>query len=115
MGKRTILHRTQTTSFDEAFDLNRLKIRQEVDDLNAGPPAKGDPRPGFWQGCHIANQIAIAKYDRLHKKLRAELARELACEGAGLGASEEIQQGFDETMKSIIRALDKDDPSIIIS
>ncbi len=118
MGRRSILFRTEATSFDEAFELNRLKIRAEVDRLQTDPQPlkKGElGRPAFWQGCHTANQVAWAKYDSRLKKLIAQLAADLKQDAPGIAATEDEVRGFQETMATIIKALQRDNPSEILN
>lgn len=118
MGRRSILFKTEATSFDEAFEINKMKIRAEVDRLqtSAQTPQKGElGRPDFWKGCHTANQVAWNKYDARLKKLAAQLAQDLAQDAPGIGASEAEVRGFQETMAAIIKALKRDNPSEILT
>ena len=118
MGRRSILYRTEATSFDEAFELNRLKIRSEVDRLRTEAQAACKDalgRPEFWKGCHTANQLAWNKYNARLKKLLAQLAQDLKQDAPMIDAGEEEARGFQETIATIIKALERDDPSVVIS
>lgn len=121
--KSPVQNPCEASSFDEAFRKNRARIEHErsqtqslyEDMLKDGDPNAESVTPVFWNGMAQGNAKAFLIYEEEMKAAREKVA--LRLKGVFSPASSPspvFTSGWESAVESWSKAMEKDDPSIIV-